>query len=411
MTGIMVDGYSSGRFLAKNLIDAGVDLIHVQSNIEVPRPWRDGFNERIYRRNIVFTSENALRVDLANERIEFVLPGSESGVLLAECVGRLFNVRANATATSKLRRNKAEMMRALRRFGIPAVEEIVISRNSDFPDVPSHWFPVVVKPAESAAGDDLRICENLEQAKNGVAHILGKANIFGIDNQEVVLQRKLLGKQYMVNAISKDGVHKIIEIWMEERIHTPEGYSIYDREILVASNFAESSVIQDYVKRVLTALEVGYGPTHTELFFTKDGPILLETAARIQGGIDGKASEFALGYSHLSCVQSLITKPGWFESELSESYAPRANLVLVNLISQQEGIVRRLNLEGTVARLPSFHSSFGVPTEGMKIHKTINLLTKPGHVYLASPDVAQIHADYAAIRGYEKLGQIFELQS
>jgi hypothetical protein len=31
---------------------------------------------------------------------------------------------------------------------------------------------------------------------------------------------------------------------MEERIHTQKGYSIYDREILVASNFAESSVIQ-----------------------------------------------------------------------------------------------------------------------------------------------------------------------
>ncbi|NLP65466.1 ATP-grasp domain-containing protein [Paraburkholderia sacchari] len=410
MRGIIVDGYSSGRFLARQLIDSGVTLIHIQSNREVPDAYRGGFDPGIYKQNIVLEElSNFDRLDFG--AIDFVVAGSEPGVFLADRLASHFKVAGNACSSSKLRRNKAEMGKALRRAGIPSAEEVVVLIHGTYPKVPSDWYPVVVKPAESAGGDDVRICNDYGEVVDALEHIFSKTNMFNLPNVEAVVQKKLYGRQFMVNSMTQNGRHKIIEIWEERRIHTADGYSIYDREVLIPSNFPESRAIQDYVMRVLTALDLTYGPAHTELFLTEKGPILLETAARIQGGIDGKASEFALGQSQISCTRNLLTDPDWFDSQLKNEYAPRANLMLVNLISYNAGVVKFSHVKDTIAKLPSFHSSFGILLPGAPIAKTVNLLSKPGHVYLVNADIAQLECDYDAIRRLEKNGLIYELEN
>lgn len=409
MLGIIVDGYSSGRFLARKLIDAGVTLIHIQSNREIPESYRGGFGPGIYAQNIVV--EEASEINRFNfGRIDFVVAGSEPGVILADQLAFHFNVPGNSHTSSKLRRNKAEMTRALRRAGIPSVEERLATLADRHPKIPTEWYPVVVKPTESAGGDDVRICSDYDAVIEAVEHIFGKTNMFNLQNVEAVIQRKLSGRQFMVNSISQNGHHKILEIWEERRIHTADGYSIYDREVLMPCNFPRSKEIQDYVQRVLTALEVTYGPTHTELFLTESGPILLETAARIQGGIDGKVNEFALGHSQISCFCDLIMNPGWFDDQLDEEYSPRANLMLVNLISHHTGVVKRSRVNETIGKLVSFNSSFGIPLPGQSIARTVNLLSKPGHIYLVNSEIDQLERDYEAIRILERDGLIFELE-
>jgi hypothetical protein len=129
----------------------------------------------------------------------------------------------------------------------------------------------------------------------------------------------------------------------------------------------------------------------------------------MQGGIDGKAIHEALGYSHISCTRDLLMDPGSFESTIREGYSPRVHVMLVNLISRQAGTIEAVNLHKTVRLLPSFHSIKGVPAPGARIEKTVNLLTKPGHVYLVHKDPEQLEIDYKAIRAFEEAGAIFEV--
>ena len=83
--------------------------------------------------------------------------------------------------------------------------------------------------------------------------------------------------------------------------------------------------------------------------------------------------------------------------------------MLVNFISRTAGIVRAVHLEKTVASLPSFHSAKGIPRPGDRIEKTIDLVTKPGHVYLVHHDLGQLELDYRAIRAFEDTEAIFEV--
>lgn len=410
MHGIIVDGYSSGRFLANQLIESGVTLTHIQSNREIPTAYQRGFNAGIYKQNHVIEEASSIN-GLNLGKVDFVVAGSEPGVFLADQLAAHFNVPGNACSSSKLRRNKAEMGKALRRAGIRSAEEVVASIHDRYPEVPSDWYPVVVKPAESAGGDDVRICNDHDAVVDAIDHIFGKTNMFNLPNVEAVVQKKLYGRQFMVNSMTQNGRHKIIEIWEERRIHTADGHSIYDREVLMPCSFPDSREIQRYVMGVLTALDVTFGPTHTELFLTDSGPILLETAARIQGGIDGRVSEFALGQSQISCTRNQLMNPDWFDSQLKSEYAPQANLMLVNLISHKAGVIRCSHFKDTIARLASFHSSLGVPLSGDPIAKTVNLLTKPGHVYLVNADTAQLELDCEAIRQFEKNDLVFELEN
>jgi biotin carboxylase len=410
MNGIIVDGYSSGATLATELRKAGCTLHHVQSSREIPVPYRSSFDASLYASNQTIDAETSISGALfKNIPIDFVATGSEPGVVLADKIGAYFGVKCNNPQTSQLRRNKALMMRRVRECGLQVVDEIVVTEGGYIAEIPSTWFPVVVKPADSAGSDDVRICETIEMARNAIQSTLGKNNIFGLPNKNVVVQRKLEGIQYMVNAMSQNGRHKIIEIWQETRLHTADGHSVFDREILMPSEFPHSLQIDIYVKAVLSALGVQFGPSHTELFMTKEGPILLESASRMQGGIDGLATYATLGYSHISCTRDLLLDASSFETSIQEDYLPRSNMMLVNFISTQSGVINKVNLTETVGRLPSFHSTKGVPTAGQRIRKTVDLCSKPGHVYLVHADLNQIEKDYQAIRTFEKTRAIFEV--
>lgn len=67
----------------------------------------------------------------------------------------------------------------------------------------------VVKPVQSAGSDDVFLCTTVTQAENAFNRILGKMNGLGLLNTSVLVQEFLEGKEYVVDKVSKDGVHKV----------------------------------------------------------------------------------------------------------------------------------------------------------------------------------------------------------
>lgn len=71
----------------------------------------------------------------------------------------------------------------------------------------------VVKPIQSAGSDDVFLCSNGDDALTAFKRINGTINGLGLMNDGVLVQEFLEGKEYVIDKISVDGVHKLVAIW------------------------------------------------------------------------------------------------------------------------------------------------------------------------------------------------------
>ena len=113
--GVIVDAYSTGRFLPSELAQHGIDCVHVHSN-----PGSEGYFVKSFLDG-TFVADYGFDGDLAQLAAQvgahdpaFVIAGSEPGVPLADRLAEAVGLPGNGTAQSLARRNKHAMASALR---------------------------------------------------------------------------------------------------------------------------------------------------------------------------------------------------------------------------------------------------------------------------------------------------------
>ena len=159
-------------------------------------------------------------------KIVAILPGAETGVLLADKLcGRYGGgeLRDNGEALSLARRNKYVMGETIRKAGVRAVKQTIASDWEQAKEFLREWNPdpykVIVKPNQSAGSDDVFLCNSEEDVKRGFDKINGAINGLGVVNEGVLIQEFLEGKEYVVDSVSRDGKHKVMAIWEYDKRH------------------------------------------------------------------------------------------------------------------------------------------------------------------------------------------------
>jgi biotin carboxylase len=412
----IVDGYSTGAELAPLFLEAGYMCVHVQSNPQTPHDFLTSFRGGDFSENIVFhagtTWIEVLR-RVAEHRPDFILPGTETGVPLADYLSTALSLPGNDAASSALRRDKFEMQEALRRAGLAAIAQVKASSS----DEAVAWcarhakWPVVVKPIDSAGADSVRFCDNENEVRQAVLAIIGHTNRLGIRNEGALLQERLLGNQYFVNAVSVNGTHIVTEIWADQKTEVPGATLICDKEELLPFHGEAQTLITDYLRRALTVLGVKNGPSHSELMLTSSGPVLIETAARMQGTILHEAVVAAVGSSHVTATVERFINPDTFGKRALEPYQMKAGLYCITLQSSEEGIVVENNCESHFATLPSYYAMFHTPQPGERIFQTTDLFSNPRIIYLLHESRDQLETDYRHIREWEAAAKLFSIET
>ena len=99
-----------------------------------------------------------------------------------------------------------------------------------------------------------------------------------------IAQEFLQGTEYVVDTVSLNGKHKLIDIWRCHKAKHNDGSFVYEYFDLLDSNDKVCKVLFDYVSTVLDALNIKIGPGHSEVYIKKDGsPVLVEIGARLGG--------------------------------------------------------------------------------------------------------------------------------
>lgn len=409
-TCIIVDGYSAGRELSYVFHTEGHKLIHVQSTTN-PLTVLALYEISHYQYFLQFNGnlyELISEIQALNLTIDAVIAGSEPGVLLADQLANALKIQtANPIETSQSRRNKFEMRQqlAVANLSTPKYSKCVNVNEAITWVHTNTQYPVVIKPLSSAGTDGVFICKTDDEIKHAVDFILTNPSVYQQKNVSILVEEFLEGEEYVINSVSCQGKHRVVDVWKYHK-HRLEERNIYDYEEITPFDCDIQKQLIEYAHNVLNALGIQYGPSHAEIILTPSGPTLVEVGARLGGATNVKMSITCLGEEQDSVHLTLYSylDPEKFFQVATKPNMLRAYARVVDVISEQSGIVDSENYTRQLSGLPSVTRLVVKKKPGDQVVKTIDLSTSPVKVFLVHENPDQIRSDYLKIREVSKFG-------
>ena len=317
----VVDPFSTGAALAFHLAQRDIDVVAVYSasmeqlaNLQnlVPKGMTLNFVALV-----AFEDDIDTMIRLIG-RVDAVMPGTETGVELADKLTERLGLRTNGTALSEARRNKFVMGETIKAAGIRAVRQLRSSVWTEIESWVASWVPtpfkVIVKPLDSAGSDDVTLCTTMAEVEAAFHHIIGKVNGLGLVNNAVLVQEYLEGQEYVVDMVSRDGVHKVVALWAYDRRVANGGQFVCHGQNLLTMEDPYCEELVRYQSKVLTALGILNGPSHGEVKWCRGEPVLIEVGARCHGGEGAwvAVEDGVYGFNQLDCSIDAYLNPDAF---------------------------------------------------------------------------------------------------
>jgi hypothetical protein len=410
---VIVDGYSTGRELVRELSSRGATCLHLRSRPEIPVMAPTCLDLSAYDKDLGYLGP----VDAAIERLRLMHPdavvaGSEWGVTFAEFVAHGLGLPSNRVETISTRRNKFEMVEAVRARGLRAADQALVQtalQAQAWAKRHGKW-PVVVKPMLSAGSDGVVICNRHADIDHAFAQSLYRENLLGCFNDRLMIQSYLSGPQFIVNTVSRGGRHFVSDAWEVAYRTVPRGSIVVGSMRLLDPSQSVSRELIAYTLAVLPALGIENGAAHTELRMTPQGPALIETDACVMSEAMDAAPYRAAGLPTQAgrYADVLMTSDAVNYSAAGEScYGFKRHLTKVFFVFDQPGTVRDAGGLSRLKALASFCGHYRSLEEGARVGRTLGSLCCGGVVYLVHDDPRQIEADLRQLREWEAEGELY----
>jgi biotin carboxylase len=398
-TVVMVDAYSPTTRLVRAFRDAGCAVVRLQSTVTPPPFYRRGLI--LYELDGVLVHEGDLAATVqavAALRPVAVVAGGEMGVELADAVSEALALATNGTARSAARRDKYLQVETVRAAGLQATPQMLVTRAEDL----AAWHRavggrVVVKPVRSAGNDGVQFCDTPDRSVAAFRALQGTTDLFGARNDAVLAQVYLSGTEYVVNTVSRDGRHRVTDVWRYAKI---SANGVSDRVSGALSVGPEEPVradLVDYTLQVLDTLGVRHGPAHAEVMLTPQGPCLVEVGARLCGADTAAYATLSAGESQVEWTVDAYLHPDRFLARSDRPHRPVGSAAMAFLTSPVTGTLRSYPLLPQVRALPSFHDVQLAVHPGDRLPLTVDDTTEPMLIGLTHPSADVVARDFATL--------------
>lgn len=381
---VLVDTYAAiGTELAEGFRRAGYTPLRVQSTAEVPIAMRGQPDRYHYDVDIVHRgdlSETLAR--LSPFHPVAVVAGTEPGVELADALSEALHPRTgaptNGTEQSPARRDKYRMIERIKQQGLRGARQILVENEDQLRDWQNDiGGTVVVKPLCSAGNDGVTWCRSPDDSVQAFRRLNGRPNVLAQRTDGVVAQECLVGTEYTVNTVSRDGAHHVCDIWETYRINAngvPDLCVAW--RLLPATGEVQNEVVA-YALDVLDALGIQHGPAHAEIKLTADGPCLVEVGARIAGGSLPECARLATGRSQVDWTVDAYARPERFARDCAAPYRLHRHVARTTMVAPRSGTLVSYHSLEAVKELDSFHDMRVRVNPGEHLPRTVNDLTYP----------------------------------
>lgn len=404
---VVVDPYSSGRYLVQELQQQQWLIVGIQSSLELADFWLAQYDASLFVKTVRHTSLTQTVNALAEFDVVSVMPGSEPGVLLAEDLQDQFGLPGNGAATKDWRRDKHPMQERIREMGLRAIHQVYSDSVDEILEWQACWgrWPIIVKPAMSGGADGVYWCHGPEDVQRAYADQCGRMNVNGVVNAQLLAQEFLDGKEYIIDCVSHEGRHVVSGIWeyAQKRDHVTKGIS-KDYAKLCDGRGETADLLVDYVFKVLTALDLKYGPSHTEVILVNGEPCLVETGARMHGLKGPKLIEYGTGIgTHELAVDVAVNGARLFNQLYATDgrYCVKKWVFETLLRSDKTGFLLEDLDRPEIRALPTVLDIFPSVSAGDELQITVDLATCPGVILQCHASLDACWVDMQKIREME----------
>lgn len=195
----------------------------------------------------------------------------------AAAVAEALGLHTHRSATIEFVMNKYAMRQRLATSGVEATPSAVVNSVDalrEFAD--AHGYPCVVKPLTGAASKGVSILREPAEAAAALERAGGATS-----DPRATVEEFLEGPQFSVEAFSEHGEHVVVTI--TRKYSDPVSLVELGHVMPAPLDPEQRATVERHVIAALDALEVEYGPTHTEVILTACGPRIIETHLRTGG--------------------------------------------------------------------------------------------------------------------------------
>ncbi|MFG2875264.1 ATP-grasp domain-containing protein [Streptomyces sp. NPDC048337] len=408
---VIVDPYSSGSALARRAKELyGLDSIAVLTSETLPPalvatyPAEDFTAELRY--SDLLTTAAAVE-ELCGGRPAYLICGSEPGVEAYDLLAAHWGMRPN-TGSSEARRDKFLMQGRLRDAGVRYIPHHLAADTESAVEWCAASGPAeyVVKPVKSFATDGVFFCSSLDEVRAACEKLFGRDDLAGELITEVLVQERIVGPEFVVDSVSLDGSAFVVNMFRYTK-ETVDGNPVY--RAMSSVDVADHPEIVSYVEQVLSALGIENGPAHSELILTEDGPVLIETGARMHGGLGPTLVEESSSHSLVDLTLASRVAPADFERETRVRPTLRQGIVECFLSSPASGVIVANRVRESCGHLESYLFDTCAQAPGDHVERTTDLITSYGRVVLAHADPATLERDMNHVLDLDRRAALLEI--
>ncbi|MGW5151658.1 ATP-grasp domain-containing protein [Rhodococcus koreensis] len=214
-------------------------------------------------------------------------------------IGEALGLSTHSRRTVASVHDKNAMRAALRESGVDGTASAVVADVDALRTfVFEHGFPCVVKPVCGAGSAGVAVVR--EEGALAAAFARAGGDFDGLTTSGVLVEQFHEGPQYSVEAFSECGEHQVVAV--TRKFSDPATFVELGHVAPADLSTAQEESIHTYVTRVLDAVGVEFGATHTEVVLTPAGPRVIETHVRMGGDEIPSLAFDATGVDLAECV-------------------------------------------------------------------------------------------------------------
>ncbi|WP_133650341.1 ATP-grasp domain-containing protein [Paraburkholderia flava] len=400
---VIVDALSTGRYLPAAFTSLGYPCIHVKNTVECNPYFDKTFSPSLFSALIEYRgSVDEIVAELREREIVAVIAGSEPGVELAIELGRrLERPLTDGRLSGTVFRNKLELYRTLG-YGERLYIEEVVETTPICIQALERWLPIVVKPVSDAGSSGVKICERIDEVHAALHSIFSAPALFnGTAGQRAVLMSKIMGAEYMVNTVTANGTHRVLEVWRTQKafFDRSPAYGVAD---LVEPGSPQVARVEEIAVDALRQLGVKNSAAHIEIIAPDDGsePVVIDFGLRLQGLVD--PSLLLAAYGTTTILESALAAIDPKAYAIRPAPAHLAHCRSITLHVPRDGTLSKDVRWDLLESLPGVHSvRKAVLQRGASVSRTRDGFSSFGTVYLIG-DESQVERATEAIRRIER---------
>lgn len=219
----------------------------------------------------------------------------------AAVIGAALGLRAHSPDTIAAVHDKRRMREVLAVAGVEQVRCALLGSAEELASwVEEHGGRWVVKPVDGSGSAGVALLDDPVQAPRVYQRCVASRHTGRTGAPEVLVEEYLTGPQISVEALSEDGEHQVVAV--TRKYSDPVTFVELGHVIPAPLPTAEREAVVSHVARVLTALGIRDGVSHTELVLTEHGPRTIETHVRPAGDEIPYLVHDATGVDMLDCL-------------------------------------------------------------------------------------------------------------